>query len=404
MTVTPGVSAQNARLVFVIDNDYGELTMAMFFLHRQAIAGRTTLLLPPRLFATNGAGLGVRTLEYKNYAEAVAHLTAEDPHVVILFSGYLLAIHELMSVTSLHMLIEWLRARGCAVATYDPFWGLMATPHLAFSPHFWKGRRFEVVRFLKFLATLPLRPGQKLRFDPNPVAVFSKTSKVLRDVVHLNPAPLVAEGVPITSCFNPQLIGVPPPDAYWLFVLSELDYRVQKAKAGLGDGFARKTAATLSQALAGKRCVVVAPHDAVEEIKSVMRDAGQVEWVTFCPFHQFVSLLVGAEYAFYWNVMTSSSLIRWVNALPVFSFDRGHVSRDMTPVYDAMVEWFFQGWHPITLNQDDQLTVEALRPHAEEAIRVSRRIRERLQQAPTPEELVDQLLGQSISSVSPATL
>ena len=49
-----------ARLLFVLDNDYGELTTAMFFLHGQALANRATVLLPPRLHTTNGGTLSVR--------------------------------------------------------------------------------------------------------------------------------------------------------------------------------------------------------------------------------------------------------------------------------------------------------------------------------------------------------
>ena len=127
------VSAVDAKLLFIIDNDYGELTMAMFFLEGQELAKRATILLPPRLYATNGDGLGVRTLQYTAYADLTDAIVDESPDLVIIFSAYLLPVHGLLSLQSLVKLIFWLKARGCHVATYDPFWGLMATPRAALS-------------------------------------------------------------------------------------------------------------------------------------------------------------------------------------------------------------------------------------------------------------------------------
>ncbi len=104
------LTAGNAQLLFIIGHDYGELILAMYFLHGQRIASRSTLLLPPRLWATNGDTLPVRTRQYRSYEDLVRTIDDENPDIVFLFSGYLFSMHKLLSTRSLEKLLQYLRA------------------------------------------------------------------------------------------------------------------------------------------------------------------------------------------------------------------------------------------------------------------------------------------------------
>ncbi len=399
---------KDTKIVFIIDNDYGELTMAMLFLHGQELAKRTTILLPPRLYATNADSLGVQTHQYSSYANLIDTIEPRSPDLVIFFSAYLVPVHNLLTAQSLAMLIEWLKTRGCHVATFDPFWGLMATPRAAFSEHLKTGQLFELIRYLKFLAAVALRPGQNLRFDPGHVGTFVKVADLLKGILHVVPAPLASEELLITSFWNPQLLGEgwrpgdgepddPVSDAtdgpYWLFTISQLDYRLQHAKSGHGSAFVDRTAETLLQALPlGRSAVFLGPDDCVTALGEKLSGVDGIRLLTFCPFRQFMRMTMEAEYTFYWNTMTSSSLIRWVNGLPVIFFDKGHVAKDMTPVYLKMRQSLYQGWDPVCLDQSQKLSLQALSDHRGLCRAVSARMLEHLRRAPSPSEMVAQAL------------
>jgi hypothetical protein len=47
--------------------------------------------------------------------------------------------------------------------------------------------------------------------------------------------------------------------------------------------------------------------------------SGGIDILSQCPFIQFYSLLLSAEHAFYWNVVSHSLLIRFYNQLPIVS-------------------------------------------------------------------------------------
>src|SRR3954467_5278116 len=91
----------NTRLLFVIDNDFGELHMSMLLVEGRPLAAHSTFLLPPRLFKLNHATMPVATRGYENAADLLAIIEAVQPDVVFLCSAYLLPFHHLMSIAEL---------------------------------------------------------------------------------------------------------------------------------------------------------------------------------------------------------------------------------------------------------------------------------------------------------------
>jgi hypothetical protein len=388
------LTAQNARLLFIVDNDYGELTMLMYFLYGQQFASRTTLLLPPRLHAANQSGLPVRTLPYRSYHDIVKVIEEETPHIVFLFSGYVLPLHKLLSVGSLARLVRFLRDRGCRVVTYDPFWGLMPAARAVFANHLLEGTKPWPVKLIRY---------GRVRFGRS-VRTLTKTAQILNGVTHIQPAPMNSQKVPTTSFFNPLLKHVvrsensPSGSPYWLFLLSSEDYRKQR-KVWPGT-FTDLTAGTLQHAIhAGRRAILLAPDDCIAGVKKRLDGAGPAELLTFCSFERFVPLLLEAEYVFYWNIISSSSLIRLINGLPVFYFDRGHVGEGLPLVYEFTVELFFRGWNPLCLDQRAPLELGALEDLAAQHQPAMARIRANLETAPTPEDMIDEILGQTVVAV-----
>ena len=122
---------------------------------------------------------------------------------------------------------------------------------------------------------------------------------------------------------------------------------------------------------------------------SALRD---VALIGFCDYQRYVSLLLFAEYAFYWNVASSSSLFRLVNGLPVFFFDRGHVSRWFRSFFDRTVQFLYHGHTPTILDQRDPLIPSRLQSLAQAYRESADDIVRQLKLLPAPEEMVARLL------------
>src|SRR5207245_1785154 len=119
-------SGRPVRLLFVLDNDYGELTTLMYFVLGQQLAHRATLLLPDRLYAHNADAIRGRTHRYGSLEDVIQMADSEKPDIVFLCSGYLFCAHHIFTPDVLERLIQLLRDRGCRVVTTDPFLGMLS--------------------------------------------------------------------------------------------------------------------------------------------------------------------------------------------------------------------------------------------------------------------------------------
>jgi hypothetical protein len=81
------------------------------------------------------------------------------------------------------------------------------------------------------------------------------------------------------------------------------------------------------------------------------------------------------------------------HGLPVFLFDRGHFARTITPFYDVARTWYFNGWEPPSVDQGQLFSPYVLAHLAKAQKAATQAIRQRWQSSPTPDALVNQLLG-----------
>jgi len=374
--MTSTATADDARLLFVINNDFGELSLAMLFVHGRGLASRTTVMLPPRLFKLNGGGLPVRTLPYASVDDLTRAIEAEAPDVVIFFSAYLLPAHGLISAAELERLLGVLRNRGCRVATSDPFWGLLTAP-------------------------APLPPRLKSLMN---------VAAALNDLVHLFLAPMELEGVCCVSFFNPSFVDArvaPIPDAFWhaagvsrasshsrfwLFPITGEDYNTQvrlSSKGRFADGVARLLEDALS---AGRWPVLLAPAECIRGVASRFQYADAAALIPYCDLHLFTSLLVHAEHVFNWNAGSTSGHVRMLRGLSQFSFDSGHVGRVVEGWLQQTGRHYFCGRHLPGLDQSARLIPENLEERDAAFRPVANDIRRNLARAPTPEAMIARVL------------
>lgn len=404
----------SARLLFLLNNDYGELGLAMYFLQGRNFVDSSTLLLPPRLSATNKNTLPVQTCEYKSIEDIIRIVDTTEPDIVFLFSGYILPMHEIVSLESLANLVQLLSDRNCRIVTSDPFFGIFSRMHASdiSEPDAFRLFETEVLPEQSWDYRLGMTLGnlQMLKH-------FATASQILRDAIHLYYAcpdprdePIEGQDARTVSFFNPSLIcreressassmkpcgdvGFDTPaKQHWLFIIGAVDYNLQTSLYGETE-FIDLLVSKLDQTLrAGRRPVLIAPNECMQKLLHRVPITTRKDLLTFCSYERFTPLLLTAEYVFYWNIASYSTFLRLVNGLPMFMFDEGHLVRHVKPMYERMVQWYYQNWVPICLNPYEILTADVLAELSKDYRQGTHGILEHLQGLPTPEQVVEDLL------------
>jgi hypothetical protein len=418
LTVVADPVPAGPRLLFVLDNDFGELTTVKYFLLGQELAGRSTLLLPERLYVHNREAIPGRTRCYGSVADILEAADRDQPAIVFLCSGYLLCEHLSLAPEELARLVDGLRERECRVVTADPYLGLLSKqdPRTLIS--------FELPRELaiKFLAekygaavtgqpeTLQRMAESRRAAEEGVWANLRQSERILRDACHLYPSycDVAADDEADTDArnlafFNDRLLRPVPslqmgaPKRHWLFILASTDYDLQRVFEGIA-GFVDIVANKLTETIAaGRHPVLIGPGPLIDQVLARLPSAEGIDLLSHCPFTQFMSLLVGAEHVFYWNAVSHSLLIRLFNRLPIVLFDRGHLVRIAPAVYRRIVAWYYQGWEPPVRNHHEPLTLETVEGWGADYRRQADRLLERYRRAPSPEQMIADLMSRTLA-------
>lgn len=396
----PAANSETGRLLFVLDNDFGELTTVMYLLKGQPLFERSTVLLPERIYGPNKDRLQLPAEQYDNLSDILSVCDRDNPDIVFLCAGYLFSTHGTLTLDSLEKLVSALRERGCAIVTCDPFMGMIGQPGFGELvdipvPVPDKGDDVWLLQLLK--------QSEQHRLVHNLTASY----EILKDLPHLYPVPTSApestasdDGVRAVSFYNPCLLesavatesdGRP----YWMFVLALCDYEHQVIKLGLQRFLTALTERFADADRAGRRIVFIAPkermHQDCVENRVEMPSGNSVELLSFCDYDRFTSLLLGAEFAFYWNAVSHSILLRLLNAKPVFLFNKGHLARGVKTIYPRIIDCYYQGREPIYIDPMAPLLLPELSQLSIQYCEQSKQISEDLQKAPTPMQVIDEL-------------
>ena len=394
---------RTGQYLFVLDNDYGELTTLMYFVLGQPLSRQAKLLLPERLIANNPDALPERTCRFDSMNEILRVVDADQPEIVFLCSAYLFSYHNLISFEELQGLVGALRERGCRVVTTDPFLSMLSRedPATLIS--------IDIPEESNEVDLEKMRKGKeiddkRLRFE------FSRCERLLRNIPHLYPAFCGACSKQRAnridarsfSFFNHELIrpelewGTEADERsirkpHWLFLLSQVDYETQLRFEGsrFFDILASKLVDTLA---VGRHPILIAPDEVVRRVISRMPTVDGVDIISFCPFRRLMSLLLSAEYSFYWNAVSHTILIRLFNRRPVILFDRGHLIRNMPAIYERVVKWYYQGWEPKFGDHREVLTLATTSEWTSGYRLAADRIVEGFRRAPAPTEMIAALL------------
>jgi hypothetical protein len=404
-TPTRKDTSARARLVFVMDNDFGALGVAMYLLYGPELTARATLLLPRRAYELHKGHLQVDSRPYDSLGDILDFVRADSPALVFLVSGYLFARQNLLSIGELRKLVRELRSRGCSIATSDPYLG-----------HFDAMARASVpVRTGRIPKALRARLGH-IPWIYRPLSAVvdglarmrlarhvRRVSAILADVAHFYPAAVTAsrDGPACFSFFNPAYFAGPRESTApgeragrprWLFVLAQFDLSFQEQQYGR-QRFVELVAAKLHEARdQGKHPTFIGPPAFAEELsRHFPADAG-VTLLGRCPYGEFEERLFDAEVAFYWQIFSTSAFVRLWNGLPVFSFDPGHTSRFSSVLHDAGLKHYFMGRSPCYLDIESPLDAVALGRTFDDFRRAAREATTQLASLPSPGAMVEAII------------
>ena len=374
-------AAAPPRLLFVLSNDYGELSLARAMLRGQALDA--AFVMPERLYTANADAAPGRVARFDTAEDVLGAVDRVRPDLVCLFSGYLYAINGLLPLEKVAALVDALRARRVRIATSDPFLGVLA--------------RMDATTFSD-------RHPRKAWLTTH----FGALARVYADVPHVYPVPLVADGVRAASFFNPATVTTPetlaerrralhgwipidPGRPRWLFVLAHEDYGAQANRLGRARFESLLVARLRETVAAGRTPVLVAPPPCAEAVARAGVAGAHV--VPFCGHDRFMALLADAEHAFYWNVFSNSIPSRALSGQSVFFFDQGHMALAMPGVFAAGMRAYWGAATPSYLDVTRSLSAADLDRLGAAQIDDWEADRQRYRRAPSPAAMVQALIA-----------
>lgn len=376
------------KLLVIVTGDYGELGAAMYFLHRLETISRPMLLLPASLEHAIGATpeLDVRT--YRNLADLVGAFAIARPDAVLLASAYLLSINSGLSLTESARLLHFLKRRRVALLTTDPFLGLL--------------RNIRALDFRDLQSRVGNR-GSVLSASWRNMCRLYLARFQLRRWWHIYPAPtermLRKPDARHLSYFNPaaryddpdrQNPQQDPHQPAWLFVLSQVDFRMQFGV--LGEWFVALLVDRLEDSIAqGRRAQLIGPRQLVDAVRMRLGTRADIIAHGDTTYAGYMHRLMAAEYAFFWNIYSFSVFHRVLGNRPTFFFDQGHLVQFVPAIGQEGVRLFYDGWRPSILALGEPLKRDEL-GQSETAVRLQfRHIVDGLLGCPSPQEVLDRI-------------
>jgi hypothetical protein len=382
------------KLMFVLTAAFGELFNAMYMV--MGCGFRTAFAMREPWYSLNCGGLPGNSYRFEDLAGLLAAIDQENPDLVCLFSGYLYSADRIVDFEELDRLVKYLNGRGTKTVTSDPFLGLISRlPPL------------DLESPLGQIVGLPIRLIGEATFGSR-FTYFVRTRFILKDLPHVYIVDPDERGIKALPFYNPNIrsyvsdsaatqqatAASVPPQPYWLFVLGASDYSPQIKRDG-ADYFHALLARKLLDAMQeGRRATLIAPAPC---IAALAKDPllKECSFVDNCGYDQFMAILLGAEYAFYWNVFSASVLTRLLNRLPTFFFAVGHIADENQQIFEKGMSRYYQGAQLTYLHPADRLTDALLSGFAKaQEAQLFEPFFNGVQHLPTPQTLVRNLLAE----------
>jgi hypothetical protein len=382
------------RLMFVLTAAFGELFNAMYMV--MGCGFRTSFAMREPWYSLNRTSLPGASYRFEDLDSLMAAIEREKPDLVCLFSGYLYASDQIIEFGELDRLVKYLHARGTKTVTSDPFLGLISRlpPIDHESP-------------IGQILGLPIRLIGEATFGSR-FSYFLRARFVLKDLPHVYIVDPDERGIKALPFYNPNILSYAsaaaeakqamkvsiPAQPYWLYVLGASDYYPQVKRDGADYVHALLVRKLLDAMQEGRCAALIAPAQCIAALE---KDASLKECVFIgnCEYHQFMAVLLGAEYAFYWNIFSASILARLLNRLPTFFFAVGHIADENQQMFEKGMSKYYRGAELRHLHPEDRITAASLSGFAKaQEVQLFDPFFDNVRNLPTPEILVRNLLAE----------
>ena len=365
------------RVLAVVSEDFGEFGMAMYLLDGTNACAR--LLLPPRLYQQNPALNPHSVASYGCASDITRELLHYRPQILLLMSAYLFGVGGLLKLHDLVEILRQAKGQGAAVATSDPFLGLMLSPtqHKFSDQHGAElQRHFVDLQGILgglphvYMAPIPPGPGKKAFFNPRAVISGEEKSKLMDSL----------KQKPLSLAERP----------HWLFVISREDYQHLCTLRGRTKVEGMLLNIMQKCVLADRTAVLIAPAEVCQSLAG--RTPQSVTLLPFCGYAVYRALLLTAEHVFFWNLLSNSYCLRMANFGSTFFFDVGHLARYFPAVFPLFLHWFCGNIQPPLLDLDDALSTIVLAQHAKNQLDTFAPLRSAYTSLASPDAMLASLL------------
>ncbi|WP_298510429.1 hypothetical protein [uncultured Kordia sp.] len=387
------------KVLFVLDNDYGELTTIMYLVSGQNYFRKSKVLLSARLYEKNKNILPQNIDLWTTEEDVLNSLKTYQPDVLVFAAGYLIPVHNLLTNEALERVCQAATDQKIQVVTADPFLGLVSE----WSP---KGLK-EIISIDIPTGSNEHLIGLKRQADQKLHTELAAANSFLRAFPHLYPTYTDMKGIAAfpsdeknKSFFNEKLVipaelqSLSSKDKpHWMFIISEVDFQTQTMHVGAGKFVAMVWNLLTQGANLGRKMIFLGPSALINMLRSMSTTPNEnICLFNFGAFDRVMSLLLTAEYTFYWNVVSHTILIQLWNGKSVILFDKGHLARSVSNLYERVIAWYYQGWEPNYFDQTQKITLEGLADFVNDHTKQKERLMKAYTRAPSPAALFNSLL------------
>ncbi len=387
------------KTLIILDNDYGELTTVQYLIQGQPCFSRSKLVLSPRVYQKNKNVLPNRVEMWETEEDLIEHISTFEPDVLLLAAGYLMPVHDLLSNEALERVCQKAKEHDATIITADPFLGLLSE---------WSPKGLDHIISIDIptdadenLTTIKRQADLKLHTE------LAGANAYLKEFLHLYPTYTDMEGITSfpsdeknRSFFNDQLVIPSELQAtssdekpHWIFIISEVDFQTQSMHLGV-PRFITYVIDLLTQgANLGRKIIFLGPSSLIQILRASEATAGyDIHLFNFGSYEIVMSLLLTAEYSFYWNVVSHTILIQLWNGRPIVLLDKGHLARSIPNLYERVISWYYQGWEPQYFDQNEPISLEKLAKYVEQHATQKAALMKSYRRAPSPESLFKSLV------------
>ena len=384
------MEAVDQQSIFVIvSHDFGELAYAYDFIYTLQEKYTICIALPDHIYQSNRGVLPFSCVRYSSSDDILALYKKLAPDYVLLFSAFLLVPNKVFTLRSMARFIANLKRDRRILISSDPFLGMTGSFTVGdvnlerVNPSTNRIRQYiyswlTCLQFRKIHAILDSLP-RLIPFGVNDIQIGQEPPEGYYSYFN-------SDSVPVSP--------TAPENTYWLFVISELDYFLQKKNIG-EDKYIQLLLNKLAETSdLGRKPVLMAP---IEVIEKVQEQQGQVECHNQCNVLKHRSLILNAERVFYWNMISHSIYHRITRFKPLHFFDRGHVY-DMFPrLHQRAMRSYYQGTEPALVDCTQPLSIEGLTRDSDEFYSIRLEGLEKLRELPASDALLHELASSLVN-------